>query len=79
MKRSFSVTEKDVKLLKIDPLITDLGRAGLACLYQWREIHTPSQINFSVILLCRIVSAETASYAHVIYFRASPHCWLAQE
>ena len=33
LKTSFSFTEKRMKLLKTTPLITDLGRAGLACLY----------------------------------------------
>ena len=32
LNMSFSITEKEVKLLKTDLLITDLGRAGLACL-----------------------------------------------
>ena len=33
LKTSFSSTEKSVKLLKTTPLITDLDRAGLACLF----------------------------------------------
>ena len=33
LKTSSSITEKVVKLLKRNPLITDLGRAGLACLH----------------------------------------------